>query len=714
MLAGEQQGMPVNRSLQSQSSNATPSGSLANSSARYTFGINAITPPPTNPETIMQRADEVTTIQRMMSDAHTSAVMLTGSPGAGKSTLAALLFHRMQLAQQAGLPAPRHMIWLSLGTYTTLPDMIAAILSGVDMSDPGFFLLKPEQQISSLLRALRRPQTSALVVLDQFEALLHPEQNQGTAGRGALPLFLEMLQNDLGNSRILLTSYHSPFDENMEESRVRPCLVTRISIPEGIALLQQRGVQGSPEDLSLIWQRCTGHVMALVLFSALVNICGISPSYLLDAPDFRPMWSDDVTLHLITAIYHYLNPIQYALVRALSLFFEPVPLEGIITAITGNTSNPAKVENFATFERELNVLVHYSLVQKSANAEDVPCYTIHQLLKQYIQEHYLNENDKRQERLANLGVPSPINTVPEGPEALQVALAAGHMQVAVYYQHLARNTCPPKKQRQGPQDVVALVSAIRHLCFGWRWQRACDLLFTEDLHESLVQWGAWNTLIGIYTAMLPPFGTLNKRDEGLLYGYVGMLYGRLGEQQQSQTYFGQALATLKQIGDIRGQATTLVNKGELLRIRGEYEPAREQFEQALTLLQQRPDTSLQSISLHNLGLLYHAQKDYQQAFQYYQESLKLAQQLSGHHKGMILTNLGMLLYEQQQYREGLALLLAALKLRQMLQDSSAIMLELFLRALEQKLGQEAYGRMYQEALEIQPQVFAHYVPVDVR
>jgi hypothetical protein len=41
-------------------------------------------------------------------------------------------------------------------------------------------------------------------------------------------------------------------------------------------------------------------------------------------------------------------------------------------------------------------------------------------------------------------------------------------------------------------------------------------LFEEGLHESMVQWGAWNTLIGLYTGLLPPFGILVRRDEGLV------------------------------------------------------------------------------------------------------------------------------------------------------------------------------------------------------
>lgn len=678
-------------------------GSDTQHTRQFPFGINSLVPPSTDPQFIMPRMDEVVTIQRMLTDAQTSAVMLIGSPGAGKSILATLLYQRYLLAQQSGLPTPRYLLWLEVGTYTTLPDMIAAILNGIQFNEPGLFLSKPEQQIATLLRALRRSREPALVVLDQFESLLHPEMQLGVAGRGSLSLFLEMLQNDLGQSRIVLTSYNSPYPDEMEESRVRSYLVSRLSIPEGQALLQRYNVQGTPEERSLLWQRCAGHVFALTLFNAITKLSGISLNYLLNAPELQPLWTGEVTFHFIATVYHYLNPVQYVLMRALSLFIEPVPLRGVIMAVTG--SGTSNADSSSTFERELNGLVVLGLVQQMVNVAGKVCFILHPLLRQYITEHYLEGYERhRTEGVLALGVNMPQLTDLHSMEAYQGALAAGHVQVAAYYQLMTLENCPPSEQRRGLQDIEPIITAIRHLCLGGRSQRACDLLFAEGLHESMVQWGAWNALIGLYIALLPPFGSLAKRDEGLVCGHIGMLYGRMGEYQQSQSYFERALHIQREVEDRNGEAMTLVNHGELLRTLGERSLARANFERALTLNKERRDPYLKGILLHNLGLLYQEEKDYQQALNYYREALRLKQDPQS--RGMILTSVGMLLYEQGNMRESLAVLLGALRLRQTVQDPSVVMLESFMGALEHKMGSEMYHQLCQSALGIQQQLIS--------
>ena len=613
------------------------------------FGITAFAPPVTDGRIILPRADDVSTVLRMLGNAQVSTVVLTGDAGAGKSTLAALTFRQLQ----EGPSAFRHFIWLGLGAHSSVPDCLAAMLGSLrpdsiaNALPADFMHLRPEQQLEYAMQVLRQPQASALVVIDQFEELLDFETGQALPGRGTTTLFFEMLKQDLGTSRVLFTCYRSPFGaQNNEQSRAKAFMISRVSLPEGTALLQQRGVVGSTQELSLVWQRCAGNIYGLTLFAALFNLSGFSLSYLLNAPDYQYIWNGDVSLNLIGMVYNFLNPIQRTLLRALCLFSEPIAMAGMLTAIAGD----GQAIDALAFERELTALTRLALVHsipgERRDRRDVaagqPRYFLHARIRQYTVEHYLEGHDRRHSGalFSAVGVSDEPNPMMANPEAREIALAAGHMRVATYYIHQSQAYCPPQEQFSGPQDVAPLLSVIEHLCLGWHWQQGYDLLLEERLHEHLARWGAWNTLIRLYMSIIPPAGVVTRSDEAFICSHLGLLYGRLGDYHAGEFYFQQALNSQRQIQDIRGEATTLINQGELLRSAGQTRQARAVLEHARQLIEQlksgpaaqlnvppgdRPDVPatgpadarLESALLHNLGLLAQEEKDYGQALAYY-------------------------------------------------------------------------------------------------
>ena len=681
------------------------------------------TPPFLDTTRIMQRADEVGAIQRMLTDPQTTTVVLVGDAGTGKSTLAALLYHRFLMAKKAGLPAPHHLVWLSMSSYTTFPDMLAGLLQSLHALELDFALLKPQQQISSLLRALRRNRENALIVLDQFEELVHSKRKElqdiETNDSELSALFFEMLQTNLGNSRVLMTSRKALFNEpDSEEGSVRSYLVSRISVPEGTALLQRYGIHASSEELSMVWQRCSGHVFALVLFCALVHISGVTSTTLLHSNEYQAVWQGDVLTNLVSLLSRRLNLMQRQMMRGLSLFNEPVPSYAIIATMSNGNQPLDDVyggQFTNRFNRELQTLTQLSVFQTISLPNKEMRFTLHPVLRQYILEHYVDVETEKVDGqdVASLGVSGPLNPLQTNPEAQHIALAAGHRQVANYYCAFMKEHYPSREQRTGLQDVTPLISAIRHLCLGYQWQAACDLLFAEGLHQSLPRWGAWRTLAGLYIALISPSGMIQRRDEGLVTSLLAALYGQLGDYARSESYFDRALVIQRDAKDVRGEAVTLANRGELCRMRGESAQAQQYFQQAIALtgksqnLSNRQDIHLRSIVLHNMGLLYHIEKEYATAFNCYVAALRLTYQLQEQYdKGTILTNLGLLLYEQGQHRESFAVLLAVLRLRQSLQDSGTTLLARFLFGVEQKMGTEAYKHLCEQAVATQEEVFA--------
>jgi Tfp pilus assembly protein PilF len=675
--------------------------------AYFTFGIVAGKPPSLDSRTTIPRSEEVSAIIDLVNEPQTRTVLITGTSGAGKSTLAALVFAQFQSQMLAGLSGIRHCLWLRPGPRATWPDLIRAILNGLQVPEQQSVSLSQQVNVQVLYETLRRPGDAALIVLDQCEELFnHAIEAQNQAAPYAVGIglsnavrFLEMLQQDLGESRILLTCPKSPFGSDHQVPSVREYVVKGITNAESTHLLQQRGAMGQPQDLADLWQRCSGHIYSLLMFNTLQNLSGLSLHYLLSSPMYQILWEGNVTQNLAEAVVGFLNPVQLALARALCLFREAAPLAGVIEVATGESAG--QVPGFQLFEQEMRNLVELDVIEQIERYDGKQGYSLHPVLARYLLSHYLeNEQRKASSYLSasSLGVanqPAPLNV---NQEARRIALAAGHMRVAAHYKRVAQQVCPPRQQRNGPNDAALWLAMLEHLCLGWHWQDAYDQLYALGLDEDLLRWEIWHTLINLYEMMLPPSGSLNRRDEGLVNSALGMIYGRLGESEQSRTYFTSALAIQRDMGDRQSEAITLTNQGEFLRAQGDTEQARRNFEQALSLLQTQANPELACVLSHNMALLMQQRGDYQQSQHYFMQALQLVRQgQDKEREAMILTNLGLLLCEQQRYQEGLALLFPALQVRSTRQDQATYALIAFLNKLEQRMGNETFASLRQEA-----------------
>src|SRR5258708_15822102 len=98
--------------------------------------------------------------------------------------------------------------------------------------------------------------------------------------------------------------------------------------------------------------------------------------------------------------------------------------------------------------------------------------------------------------------------------------------------------------------------------------------------------------------LLPPIGSLRRRDEGLACSSLAMVYARLGEFEQSRTYFTSALAIQRGMDDHLSEAITLTNQGEFLRTLGDLAQARQTFEQALATVTPQSNPDLACLLAH--------------------------------------------------------------------------------------------------------------------
>lgn len=675
----------------------------------FTLSILTDTPPAIDLRMTLPRSDEVNELISLLSDAQTRTVLLTGPSGAGKSTLAGLVFDQFQSHTLEGLLDFRYYVWLRPGPRATWPDIISALLNALRGSgQPNQTGLSQRSSMQELYDLLRKPGQGALVVLDQCEELFERaietrnQESPYTVGLGLSDTvrFLEMLQQNLGESRFLLTCTKSPFGSDYSTTPgVREYMIGGMTIVEGLHLLQQRSVLGLQQDLSTLWQRCSGHTYTLIIFSALKSLSGLSLHYLLNSPLYQILWDGNILNNLIEALLGFLNPIQMSFLRALCLFREAPPITGIIHVASGAR---ARLEtDQQAFEEEARNLTVLGIIEQIKRHDGQDGYLQHPLLTRYLLNHYLESELRKPSGYlsSSLGVANQPAEIQATLEARLHALATGHTYVADYYWRLAQQICPPHHQRSGPNDVTPLLAMLEHLCLGRHWQTAYDQLCALSLDEDLLHWEMWHTLIRFYEMLLPPIGSLIRRDEGLVCSALAMIYSRMGEFEQSRTYYTSALAIQRDMKDTQSEAITLTNQGEFLRTLGDLEQARQNFEQALALVQPQTNPELICILLHNMALLAQHQHDYPQSLRYFMQALLLARQTQdGERENMILTNIGLFLCEQQRYQDGLALLLPALQMRYARNDPHIAALVLFLNKLEQRMGNAAFTSLRQAAL----------------
>ena len=674
----------------------------------FTFGFLSEIPPALDQRLTLPRSEEVRELATILSEARTYTVLLTGAPGMGKSTLAALVFDQFQSHTLAGLPGFRHYIWLRPGPHATWPDIISALLYALqDTASHSGTNFSQRANIQQLHNQLRLPGQGALIVLDQCEELFEraiearDQDSPYTVGVGlsGTVRFMEMLQQDLGESRFLLTCTRSPFGSDYTNAPgVREYGIGGMTIVEGLHLLQQHSVSGLQQDLSTLWQYCSGHVYTLMMFSALKSLSGLSLHYLLSSPMYQVLWEGNILQNLFEAILSFLNPIQISLLRSLCLFREAPPVNGVMYVAMGERSRLDT--DLQTFEQEARNLAGLGLIEQIKRSDSQEGYYLHPLFAQYLLNHYLESEQRRSSsyQTSSLGVANQPVELQATMEARQMALAKGHTHVADYYRSLTSQPRSAQNAPRGPNDIIPLLAMLEHLCLGQRWQTAYDQLYTLALDEDMLRWELWHTLIRLYEMMLPPRGSVRRRDEGLICSALAMIYSRMGELEQSRTYFTSALAIQRDMQDRQSEALTLTNQGEFLRTLGDLEHARQNFETALTLFQPQANPELACVLTHNMALLTQQQRDYQQSQRYFMQALQLARQYEDQEReGLILTNLGLLLCEQQRYQEGLTLLLPALQIRRAQNDARADSLMAFLNKLEQRMGSSAFSHLSQAA-----------------
>ena len=334
-----------------------------------------------DPHITQQRDTLIEQVYTRLIQPDVTALALIGVAGVGKSTAADLACAYAEKQRYAGKgPFLAQPLWLRINPADTLLSVAERVFDALGKPLPDFKNLSPQDQARALFSTLNTTKEPRLVVLDQFENLLNWQTGEALPTRPEVSAWLAALNKEACACRILLTSRLLP--RGMNESTplfLQEYKIDGLEYSEGVSLLRKRGVsrqQETDDELQKAVLYTKGHPLALTILASILHLNpSLKIAYLFGNSIYNLQWRESISAHeLLNYLYNQqLNDTQRKLLRAFSLYREPVPLEG---ALVFMENIPEK----QTLEA-LNVLLRQYLLQATGEGR----YQLHSIIATYLE-----------------------------------------------------------------------------------------------------------------------------------------------------------------------------------------------------------------------------------------------------------------------------------------------------------------------------------------
>ncbi len=502
-----------------------------------------------------------------------TALVLTGSSGIGKSTVAAFVY---QYAKQQRLTGQEKRfnaepLWLSVAGGTTISELTSRVMRFLDKRIPSFDMLPPQNQVQSLINALSTisEQESRIVFLDQFEYLLKKrELSEDNVGIDTL---LDMLNRKVfsnPNCRVVFTGEHMLSEiEGYPPMHIKEYPIPPLKADQSVEFLQQLLKQQEVDKLENINEEQSkglenvisnyhGHALSLTLLSAILgHKKGPTLAEFIQDPTYAQLGIGNPVEHLLNYIYHeLLDQKQRQLLLAFSVFREPVDLE---------TANKALPPDNQASQDALNGLLACFLLLSAGRKS----YQLHSLIAKFAQRQFA-----------------------EGSADDPTTLAAAHARVASYYENRAASVASPELGRRA-DTLHSLVEATWHYCHAHQWTKAYALMEREKVFSKLFRLGRASTLLELYTLLLPlDKWRPNRLQVAAINNELGEIYIALEMYERAIPFFEFALPRFREERNTPGEIRALSNLGKAYRLLGQEKLFRIEIEMKGQDLLRYPDT----------------------------------------------------------------------------------------------------------------------------
>ena len=461
-----------------------------------------------------------------------------------------------------------------------------------------------------------------LLIFDNFEDLLLEDKNNSEMADLELKKALKMLVNECRDStRFLFTSRYT---FNLTDGRLTNMIdeinLGELSRPEAIMVMD--GFPDIARENShtkvAIYEKTGGHPYTINIFGKHTNQKPVQDVLM----DIASVNKEMVESTLLDKAYECLSNTANTLIKQISVFLKPIPLEAVEWMKKDNGQNQ-------DVGSEIEELLHWGLIIKADSESGHTLYQTHTLVKDF------------------------IKTKTEGPERKEWLIKA-----AGFYEDLVKKT----------KDLWDHLDA-RGLYFeAEQYDKAGDIV--SEATEYLYRWGSIGLVKKLNEQTIDTASDLVKAQA---FHNLGIIYHDQGEYDKAIEKYNQSLKISEESGDKSAITSTIHQLGTIHCAQGKYDKAIEKYNQSLKISEELGDKSVIARTIHQLGTIHYVQEEYGKAIEKYNQSLKISEELGD--KSVIASTihqLGMVHHEQGEHDKAIEECNRSLKISEELENKNGI------------------------------------------
>jgi tetratricopeptide (TPR) repeat protein len=478
---------------------------------------------------------------------------------------------------------------------------------------------------------------------------------------------------------VVVTSRHTPRLDALSEN-THIIRLEGLSHDETKRFLEIRGIKLSEDAFEKLYRKTGGHPLALKFLS-------ISRENIEDITKRIP--EANIEGFLWTEIYTKLTGDQKEMMKSLSVFREPVPIEALRAVYDGEMM----LETLLSLKEML-------LVEESAGR-----YFTHDMVHEFCYKMVDDPEtshikaSKYYEKMT--GSPETIEYIyhllmaEEYEEASRIALSKSGKIIMQGYLLDFYNilTLFPESQIPSRDRTRFYLVRGRILDIWGRWEEALeDFKKALDVSESEARRGEalrniadikrkkgeWDEAERYYKESEKIAESMNDMTElSRIYADLGSIFRNKGELESAMEYHKKSLQIREGLGDKRGVSQALGSIGSIYRKKGELESAMEYHKKSLQIREGLGDKRGVSQALGSIGSIYRKKGELESAMEYHKKSLQIREEI-GDSQGMAQAygSIGSIYRRKKMIEEALQYHTKSLQIRERLGDMNGVAIAL--------------------------------------